>query len=81
MNEAVLDAIAGDKPPDMPLTASASTTLCSADLKARLVAFAREVGFDLCRVAICAAPAHEKEFRDWLREGAHGEMDYMPRAE
>src|SRR5436189_5428171 len=51
------------------------------ELKARLVALAREVGFDSCRIAACAAPAHANEFRDWLREGAAGEMSYMERGE
>src|SRR5207244_7852486 len=26
-------------------------------------------------------PAHATEFREWLREGAHGEMHYMQRGE
>jgi len=51
------------------------------DLKARLVAFAQELGFDLCRVAQCAPPAHAEEFRDWLDQGAQGEMEYMARGE
>ncbi|HET9856334.1 MAG TPA: tRNA epoxyqueuosine(34) reductase QueG, partial [Chthoniobacterales bacterium] len=49
------------------------------ELKARLVEFARELGFDSCRVAACAPPAHADKFDDWLREGAHGEMEYMAR--
>jgi epoxyqueuosine reductase len=51
------------------------------ELKARLVSFVREIGFDSCRVAACNAPAHATEFRDWLRHGAHGEMNYMQRGE
>ena len=50
-------------------------------LKARLVSFAKEVGFDSCRVAACNAPAHANHFREWLRDGAHGEMNYMQRGE
>ena len=53
----------------------------NADLKDGLVTFAREIGFDSCRVAACSAPAHAKEFREWLRQGEHGEMDYMRRGE
>jgi epoxyqueuosine reductase len=53
----------------------------TAELKARLVSFARQVGFDSCRIAACNAPAHATEFREWLREGAHGEMNYMQRGE
>jgi epoxyqueuosine reductase len=48
-------------------------------LKARLVSFAREIGFDGCRVVDCAPPPHAAEFRTWLREGAAGEMSYMER--
>jgi epoxyqueuosine reductase len=50
-------------------------------LKARLVSFAREIGFDRCRVAKCTPPPHATEFREWLREGAAGEMNYMERGE
>jgi epoxyqueuosine reductase len=53
----------------------------AAELKAQLVAFAEEIGFDSCRVAACNPPAHGSEFRQWLSRGAHGEMSYMQRAE
>ena len=52
-----------------------------AELKGQLVSFAREIGFDSCRIAACTVPAHATEFREWLREGAHGEMNYMERGE
>jgi epoxyqueuosine reductase len=55
--------------------------ISKAELKGRLVSFAREIGFDSCRIAACTAPAHATEFREWLREGAHGEMNYMERGE
>src|SRR6266446_10931068 len=61
----------------LPETAAATTR---AELKQRLVVFARTLGFDSCRVAACSTPAHADEFDDWLDEGAHGEMDYMTRA-
>jgi epoxyqueuosine reductase len=51
------------------------------ELKARLVSFAQQIGFDSCRITPCAEPAHAIEFREWLRQGAHGEMNYMQRAE
>jgi epoxyqueuosine reductase len=51
------------------------------DLKARLAAFAREAGFDDCRIAKCDPPPHAERFREWLREGAAGEMAYMERGE
>jgi epoxyqueuosine reductase len=51
------------------------------ELKAQLVSFARQIGFDSCRVATSAKPAHATEFREWLHEGAHGEMNYMQRGE
>jgi len=52
-----------------------------AELKARIVSFAKETGFDSCRIAACNAPAHATEFREWLSEGLHGEMNYMQRGE
>jgi epoxyqueuosine reductase len=51
------------------------------ELKAQLVSHVQQVGFDSCRIAACRAPAHETEFREWLREGEHGEMNYMERGE
>jgi epoxyqueuosine reductase len=55
--------------------------ISATDLKTRLVSFAREIGFDSCRVAACNVPAHANDFREWLRDGAHGEMSYMQRGE
>ena len=51
------------------------------ELKKELIAYARELGFDSCRIATCAAPGHASEFRTWLREGEAGEMSYMERGE
>jgi epoxyqueuosine reductase len=50
-------------------------------LKERLVSFAREIGFDFCRIAACSSPPHAHEFRNWLHDEAHGEMSYMERGE
>jgi epoxyqueuosine reductase len=58
---------------------AAASSATAAELKARLVACARDVGFDSCRIAECAPPAHANEFNDWLHDGAQGEMDYMRR--
>ena len=55
--------------------------ISAAELKARLISFAREIGFDSCRIAACKAPPHAIEFREWLCESAHGEMNYMQRGE
>lgn len=52
-----------------------------AELKTQLQSFARGLGFDSCRVTACAPPPHASEFREWLREGAAGEMNYMQRGE
>jgi epoxyqueuosine reductase len=57
------------------------TRIPAAELKARLIFLANDVGFDSCRVAACNPPAHATEFREWLRQGAHGEMNYMQRGE
>jgi epoxyqueuosine reductase len=51
------------------------------EVKTRLVSFAREIGFDSCRVATCGSAPHAEEFRNWLGEGGHGEMSYMERGE
>src|SRR6476659_1185488 len=47
--------------------------------KERLVDFARELGFNSCRVAAATTPSHATEFRQWLQEGAAGEMSWIER--
>jgi len=47
--------------------------------KDEIVARAKALGFDSCRVAKASAPAHAQEFRTWLRKGAAGEMQWMER--
>jgi len=58
-----------------------SSRISGQELKKGLIAFTREMGFDSCRVAACAPPSHATEFRNWLQEGAAGEMHYMQRSE
>jgi epoxyqueuosine reductase len=60
---------------------SVSPRISGEELKKKLSAFARELGFDSCRVAASAPPPHAGEFRHWLRDGASGEMSYMERGE
>jgi len=60
---------------------SVSPRISGEELKKELGAFARELGFDSCRVAASAPPLHAGEFRNWLRDGASGEMSYMERGE
>jgi epoxyqueuosine reductase len=48
-------------------------------LKDRLVAHARELGFESCRVASSSAPRHANEFRAWLGAGSAGDMQWMER--
>src|SRR5437660_6906046 len=55
--------------------------LSRAELKPQLVSFAREIGFDSCRIAPCGSAPHAEAFRNWLAEGEHGEMGYMERGE
>jgi epoxyqueuosine reductase len=50
-------------------------------LKAEIVARAKALGFDSCKIAACAPPRHSEEFRAWLRDGAAGEMDWLQRGE
>ena len=57
------------------------TEISTTELKAPLVSLAKEIGFDSCRIAACNAPAHSNDFREWLHDGAHGEMNYMQRGE
>jgi epoxyqueuosine reductase len=50
-----------------------------ASTKEEIVARAKAIGFDSCRVTNAFAPAHAEEFRSWLHEGAAGEMQWMER--
>jgi epoxyqueuosine reductase len=62
-------------------TTNTASQISGDELKKELVGYARKLGFDSCRVADCAVPLHAEEFRNWLREGAAGEMNYMERGE
>jgi epoxyqueuosine reductase len=57
------------------------TQISRGELKAELISYAQQIGFDSCRIAASTAPKHANEFREWLREGAQGEMNYMERGE
>jgi epoxyqueuosine reductase len=48
-------------------------------VKNELVALAKSLGFDLCRVARAQPPPHAAEFRAWLAEGRAGEMAWLER--
>jgi len=47
--------------------------------KDKLVAFAKKLGFDSCRIASAVPPRHVEEFQAWLNAGAAGEMQWMER--
>lgn len=49
------------------------------DLKQEIVARARSLGFDSCRIAKAESPRHRKEFREWLSAGDAGEMEWLGR--
>jgi epoxyqueuosine reductase len=57
------------------------TSVAGAPLEDELAEFARELGFDSCRVARCETPRHAEAFRSWISEGAAGEMQWMERGE
>ena len=51
----------------------------SGPIREQVVALSRELGFDLCRFAQADVPVHAGAFRDWLDQGAGGEMSYLSR--
>ena len=65
----------------IPEISNMAPRISGEELKKEIVARAHELGFDSCRVADCTVPPHADEFRNWLREGAAGEMNYMERGE
>lgn len=50
-------------------------------LTAAIKSKSREVGFDLVGIAPAVSPAGMVNFRDWLKQGFAGEMQYLPRRE
>ena len=48
-------------------------------LTLRIKAWGTALGFDLVGISPVQAPAHSESFADWLRQGYHGEMGYLPR--
>lgn len=50
-------------------------------VKDELITLARELGFDICRIADCVPPPHAAEFRAWLAEGRAGDMAWLERNE
>ena len=48
-------------------------------IKRSIVSRAQTLGFDSCKIAKAAAPAHAEEFQSWLREGTAGDMQWMER--
>lgn len=45
----------------------------------QIKAWARELGFDDCRIALAKEASHAAEFREWVAEGKHGEMAWLER--
>jgi epoxyqueuosine reductase len=58
---------------------SADASTLQRDVKSALLARAKELGFDDCRIAKAAPPRLGAKFQTWLREGAAGEMDWIER--
>ena len=50
-----------------------------AALKSALIAQARSLGFDDCRIAPAQPAAHRALFQQWLAEGKHGDMAWLAR--
>ncbi len=46
----------------------------------QIKAWAAEIGFDDCRIALAKEASHANLFRDWIAEGKHGEMAWLERA-
>ena len=53
--------------------------IAAGELKSEIEQRARALGFDKCRVARCEAPRYAEEFRQWLTDGAAGEMQWIER--
>ena len=49
------------------------------EIKTALVAKAKSLGFDDCRIAPARPAAHRELFEQWIAEGKHGDMAWMAR--
>ena len=47
--------------------------------EARIKQWARELGFDDCRIARAAVATHASAYQEWLDDGRHAEMSWMAR--
>ncbi len=45
----------------------------------QIKSWARELGFDDCRIALAKEASHADLFREWVAEGKHGEMAWLER--
>jgi epoxyqueuosine reductase len=50
-----------------------------AEIKTELIAKARSLGFDDCRIAPAQPAAHRELFEQWIAEGKHGDMAWLAR--
>jgi epoxyqueuosine reductase len=49
-------------------------------MKAQIKEWARELGFDDCRIAAAKRATHADSFVNWIEAGKHGEMGWMERS-
>ena len=63
-------------PPHLP---SPLSHLPPPELQSALIAQARALGFDDCRIAPAQPAAHRALFEQWLAEGKHGDMAWLAR--
>ena len=49
------------------------------DPKSRILAAARDLGFDDCRIAAARRATHAEAFEEWIEAGQHGDMTWMER--
>lgn len=50
-----------------------------ARISEKIVEYAKSLGFALAGVVASTPSEYEREYRDWLQSGAHGEMEYLAR--
>ncbi len=61
------------------MSAAIASPSDASSLKSDLIARAREIGFDDCRVARCDEAAHSREFLSWIEDRCHGDMAWLER--
>lgn len=80
MSETPVSETTASEPPASDTDAPEGPSTEPGLLKAEVIALARRLGFDDCRVTRIHRATHADAFERWIAEGAHGDMAWLARS-